>query len=322
MNGQHPLLSVVIPTYRGREHLVAVLAALARQSLDGAAFEVIVSIDGRGDGTAAILAARQVPYALRWVEGERAGPGFARNRGARLARGGLLLFLDDDIVATPALLAAHLDAHRAAGEQTVCLGQVRLPPAYPLSAGERYLAARLEEHYDKMNRPGYRPDFWDCLSGNFSLRRDLWQASGGFAPAFAAGRHEDIELGYRLQHLGARFLYERAALAHHRYRKDPAAGLRDARTEGHSACRLARAYPELAPALFDARWQRYPPPFQAVLRRAGANPGQLRRLAWTAARLVIACQRMPLSATRPLYRAAFHLHFWLGAQEEGCAAGR
>ncbi|MGF1505651.1 MAG: glycosyltransferase family 2 protein, partial [Anaerolineae bacterium] len=120
-------LSVIIPTYQRRDRLRRVLDALARQ--DAPPFEVIVSLDGCTDGTQDMLTTLSVPYPLRWINGPNGGPGAARHRGARLAHSDRLLFLDDDILAQPGLLAAHLDPHPNA----VCFGQVRTLPGLPLS---------------------------------------------------------------------------------------------------------------------------------------------------------------------------------------------
>lgn len=311
-------LSVVIPTYQRRESLSQVLATLCRQSLPPDAFEVIVSVDGSQDGTEQMLAALDVPYEFRWISATHGGPGAARNRGAQDVRGRILLFLDDDILSAPQLLASHLACHRSNGEHTVCLGQVRTLPVWPLSPWEQYLCARLEEQYDKLGTAGYRPDFWDCLSANFSLGRAFWEESGGFNRVFRVARHEDVELGYRLQQSGAHFVYQPLAMGYHRFLKGPSDGLRDARADGCSALRLARCHPELAPHLFGARWRRYPPAFRRLLQLSLARPKQHRWLAAGAAGLLQGAQRLPVSPalSRATCRLAFHLHFWLGVQME------
>lgn len=317
-----PVLSVVIPTYQRRESLRAVLAALAAQEEMTGRFEAIVSIDGATDGTAEMVAAAQtpgaMPYRLRLVEGGNEGPAAARNRGAAQAEAPLLLFLDDDIMATPGLLAAHVAGQAAGDGQRVGLGQVRTADTALLSPWERYLTRRFEEHYDKLAAPGYRPNFWDCLSGNFSLARAVWQKSGGFDTTFGLTRHEDIEFGYRLQQQGVAFVYLPAALGFHRFVKSAGTGLRDARAEGRSARRLAQRYPELTSRLLDAREARYPPLLRAVLRHSLRHPRGHALLARGMARLLPGASRqaLPLSWLRPLFRAAFHLHFWWGVLDE------
>lgn len=314
-----PELSVVIPTHQRRATLQRSCAGLAEQTVAGERFEVIVSIDGSTDGTAEMLAAAApaLPYTLAIERTDSAGPGAARNRGARPARGAVLLFLDDDILPAPSLVAEHLAGH-AAADHAVVLGQVRVAPAARLSPWESYLVARYEQHYDKLDRPGYALDFWDCLSGNVSITRELFDASGGFDASFGACKHDDIEWGYRLAGLDAQFVYRREALGYHQFAKSPAGGLRDAFTDGWSAVRLAHHYPALRTRLLQARWARQPAWRRAVARQLLAAPWRLHTAATLAAALLRATEPLPLPAIarRGVHRAAYHTHFWLGVRQE------
>jgi GT2 family glycosyltransferase len=305
-----PALSVIIPTYRRREALRQVLEACARQSLPAGQFEVIVSVDDETPTCGHDEA--HYPYALHVTCGPHGGPAAARNRGAALARGDVLLFLDDDIVPAGDCLAHHLRvqgrAHDHAG-----LGWVRLAPG-PRTPWEGYLTRRYDEHFAKLRRPGYRPAFWDCLSGSLSLPRGLFERSGGFDPAFT--RHEDVELGYRLDRLGACFEFVPGAVAEHCFRRSVAAGLEDARAEGHSAALLSRRHPALQPRLLSARWQRYIGAGRAFMRWALSEPNRHTRLAETVGRLVarVESSRLPARARLPVFQLACHLHFWLGVR--------
>ena len=51
------------------------------------------------------------------------------------------------------------------------------------------------------------------FTGNASLRRDSFLATGGFDPSFH--RAEDVELGYRLAALGIQFIFEPSARVWH-----------------------------------------------------------------------------------------------------------
>lgn len=310
-------LSVVIPTYQRCDSLRQVLLACGAQTLPPERYEVIVAIDGSTDDTVNMLRQLDVPYHLRWTNGANAGPGAARNRGAALAQGNVILFLDDDIILTAVALAEHLAGHET-GDAVVCLGQVQVWPERPLSHWEQYLNQRYDEHYAKMNRPGYQPDFWDCLSGNISFDRSLWQRSGGFDPTFAAAKHDDIELGFRLAQAGVRFAYRPRALGYHRFVKSLAAGLQDALTNGASAARLTRFHPQLVPAPASAIWRHYPGVFRFFLRCALARPARFSRLMDWSRRWFyrVAERRWPLGVKRPFFQLAYHLHFWQGVCAE------
>lgn len=311
------LISIVIPSYQRCESVREVLTALASQTVAPEQFEVIVSIDGSTDGTETMLSQITVPYSLRWINGKQGGPGMARNRGAALANGEIVLFLDDDIIATPDLLAEHLSAHEE-NPGGVCLGQVRTQSACSLSPWEQYLNQRYEEHYDKLNTPGYRPLFWDCLSGNISLGRELLDRSGGFDAEFAAFKHDDIEFGYRLAALRVQFAYRPGALGYHRFVKSMEAGLRDAHAEGESAQRLANQYPDLSTKLIDARWSRYNPIARVVLHWVRHDAHRHTWLITLSSILLrLACQlSLPLPISRPVFQLVYHMHFWNGVCTE------
>lgn len=106
------LVTVVVPTYGHEAYVLDTLASVFAQ--DYPAVEVIVVDDGSPDRTEAVLAPLAREERIRYVRQANAGAAAARNAGAALARGELLLFLDDDDLlyhGALACLASALDAH-------------------------------------------------------------------------------------------------------------------------------------------------------------------------------------------------------------------
>ena len=97
-------VSVVVPTYNRCDRLHRVLTALAAQTFPRTSFEVIVVSDGSTDGTDEYLRSDRPPLQLVAVMQPNRGPGPARNAGVERARGRLILFVDDDVVAAPDLV--------------------------------------------------------------------------------------------------------------------------------------------------------------------------------------------------------------------------
>jgi glycosyltransferase involved in cell wall biosynthesis len=86
------LISVIIPVYNGAAFVArAVDSALAQDFSD---FEVIVVDDGSTDATGLILS--KYGDKIRVLRQENRGPSVARNKGAAIARGEYLAFLDAD----------------------------------------------------------------------------------------------------------------------------------------------------------------------------------------------------------------------------------
>jgi hypothetical protein len=98
------LVSVVIAAYNGDRFLAETLDSVLAQDHD--AVEVIVVDDGSTDGTPDILA--RYAGRLTVIRQENRGVSAARNRGAELATGELIAFLDQDDVWETGLLSAQV----------------------------------------------------------------------------------------------------------------------------------------------------------------------------------------------------------------------
>jgi glycosyltransferase involved in cell wall biosynthesis len=87
--------------------------ALALAALEDSDAEVIVVDDGSSDATRAMLDAISRPI-VRVSHDTARGRSAARNAGAAVASGDVLLFLDGDVVVAPDLVRRHAEAHLAA----------------------------------------------------------------------------------------------------------------------------------------------------------------------------------------------------------------
>ena len=91
-----PKISIVIPAYNEENTILDCLQSLLSQTEKS--FEVIVVDDGSTDNTKKILQdIKFKQFSLLVVEGKHKGAGFARNKGAKLSKGKVLVFLDADM---------------------------------------------------------------------------------------------------------------------------------------------------------------------------------------------------------------------------------
>lgn len=206
-------LAVVIPTRDRWSVLARTLDALSRQTVCG--FETIVAVDGEDQRVPREVEDR---IEVRLLVGERGGPGVARNRGARVTDRPLLLFLGDDIVPTPTLVAHHLASHdqQPAAEAAV-LGRVEWHPELRSDRLLRWLEwSGSQFDYRALGmRPADDVGFGRFYSSNVSLKQAIFTRAGGFDPDFRSADYEDIDLGWRLERLGMRLGYEPDALGWH-----------------------------------------------------------------------------------------------------------
>ena len=290
-----PRFSVVIPTYERCQIVAASVAALDRQSRRD--FEVLVVVDGSTDGTAEALAELAVDFPLRLIEQANQGRAAAVNAGAGAAAGELILFLDDDMEADPALLAEHERSHSEGAD--VVLGDLPLNPRSPRNLLSWGVGLWARERCERLAGPGVEIGLADLLTGQMSISRQAYEAIGGFDQEFTREGlfgGEDIDFGYRLRQAGYRIVFNPAAISFQYYDVDPVDYLRRACESGRSDQELVFKHPELfgrmgASPSFKTRRSRLLVPmvyapvasvrllraFAAALARTGRTGERLRR---------------------------------------------
>ena len=214
MTASRPLLSVVICTRNRAGLLLDTLDSLAAQTLDRSAFELLVVDDGSTDETRSAVGSFTALPGIRYAYQRQAGLASGKNHGLFLARGSLVLFQDDDDLATPTLLEEHVRAHEANPEESVAvLGYTRL---HPSMADDPLMRFVTETGCHLFAYPGISDgatlDFEYFWGGRTSCKRRFLVERGVFNQVFQFGC-EDIELGYRLSAHGLRVVYGARAVS-------------------------------------------------------------------------------------------------------------
>lgn len=249
-------ISVIIPTRNRQPSLARALECLAAQDHSPGSLEVIVIDDGSDDGTWPWLQAQTnaFPYRLRSLRQSPNGPAAARNRGLEAAQGEFVLFLGDDIYATPQLLSRHLAWHATWSERsTAVLGQVQWAPGLHVNSLMRWMEAGGAQWRLEGLEPGSLLDYHWFITANISVRRAILMEAGGFDEGFPDAALEDTELGYRLLRLGLEVRYAPDALAYHWHPTSLEGFLARSRKQGQAAVYFARRWSELEEELLDPR---------------------------------------------------------------------
>jgi hypothetical protein len=185
-------LDVVVPVRDGGAYLARTLVPLLASLPPGAS--VLVCDDGSRDGSAEL--ARSVgARVLRRETSE--GPAAARNRGAREGGADRIVFLDADCRVHPdtiARLMAALDDPAVAA----AFGSYDDAPEARTTVS---LYKNLAHHFVHQRSRAEAETFW---AGCGIVRREAFEAVGGFDEAFARPSIEDVDLGYRLRSAGHR----------------------------------------------------------------------------------------------------------------------
>jgi glycosyltransferase involved in cell wall biosynthesis len=182
-----PRYSVIIPVYN-RSTLIglAIESILAQTHAD---LEIIVVDDGSTDGTCNVV--KQFRTSVQLISQSNMGPGAARNRGAREARGQYLTFLDSDDVWFPwtlQTLNAVIDQYAGpgfvAGKEVTFHQPSELQDIRP----EDTRIVRYEDYYATSKQ-----GLWIGTCG-VAIRADVFHAAGGFGSEHVNGEDSDLWL--------------------------------------------------------------------------------------------------------------------------------
>ena len=204
-------LSVVMPTFNRPDALPRALDALAGQSLPLDQFEVVLVADLKNE----FLPERYPEgLAVRNFRGEAPGASSARNVGWRNAGAPIVLFMGDDIIAAPDLLAQHLGWHERNPEENVgVLGRVEWAHELERDAFMAWLDRGIQ--FDFTTIRGTQAGPGHLYTANVSLKRAMLERVGGFDAERFPFLYEDIDLGVRLFEKGFRLLYNADAVGEH-----------------------------------------------------------------------------------------------------------
>ena len=205
---------------------------------------MIVVDDGSEDDTATWLAAAAAEWpAIKRVATSGVGSNWARAVGSDHATGDVILFLDDDVVPAPGVVAGHAGHHRGA-ESVVVAGYYPVVLEKHSPATTRLAALWNEHELDAVEADpalGLR-QFW---GGHFSMRRtDLNECRSPSRSSRAEWRHGDREFGLRCRKSGLHYVFDRELRSQHFFQRSLAQFRNDALLSGYGSVLVSRLHAE------------------------------------------------------------------------------
>jgi glycosyltransferase involved in cell wall biosynthesis len=224
--------------------LARTLDRIEHQTVTREIYEILVINNNSTDHTQSVLNQKAAAYPnLRAFTQIKPGAASTRNVGIREALGDIVLFIDDDILADPALIESHLKYHEAS-QRSAVIGSVIAQWEKSTDPFLRYLRHR--GVFNPYNLACDRPmDFSYYHTGNASTSRKMLTEVGGFDEGFQVYGMEDIELGYRLEKHGCRMVPGPLAQACHEYFPTYEQFVERCLQAGYSLGKLIELHPEL-----------------------------------------------------------------------------
>jgi len=226
--GKHGIVSIIIPAHNAAKTLESCLAACLQQTYPE--IEVIVVDDGSADATARIAQS----FPVRFIQQQQRGPAAARNAGARIAGGGILVYTDADCVPRPDWIAQLLTGFEE--------GVVAVGGTYGIANPDALLARLVhKEIMVRHERLGNTVDFLGSF--NVAYEKGAFDRIGGFDEDFTAASGEDNDLAYRLVDAGGRLRFVREAVVRHYHPTHIRAYLRSQMRHGYWRIKLYSKHP-------------------------------------------------------------------------------
>jgi len=244
-----PRLSVIIPCYNSAATLGAQLTALAGQTTRYP-WEVLIADNGSRDDTVAIANRfRDRLPSLRLIDAAaQRGAAYARNTGARAARGTALLFCDaDDVMGDGYLetMGGALDHHQF----VACRYDFHKLNSSWLAAARGSIGQGQEQGL----AGGYcHPTLPYAGAGGLGIAKSIHDAVNGFDMTLKAmAGQEDTDYCIRVQLAGTPLVFVPDAVMHVRFRDTVTGVFNQAWAWAESGAHVQRRYaPEAAPASF------------------------------------------------------------------------
>jgi GT2 family glycosyltransferase len=202
-------LTVVIPTYRREQVLLETIGYMLALRPEAAEILVIDQTEVHEPPTCARLGELEQAGRIVWVRRQVPSITAAMNHALEVAKGDIVLFVDDDVRPEPALFAAHLQAHE---QHPISIVAGRVIQPWQEGTDFESVHAPAGFHFAS-TRPAVIREF---MGGNFSLPRALGLALGGFDENFVKVAYRfEAEFASRFVGQGGKIHFEPRACLHH-----------------------------------------------------------------------------------------------------------
>lgn len=238
-------VSVIIPMYRDADRAIQLVRCLWEQQLPvGTTLEVIIVDDGSADDSCTRIQQALGHLVKLKTLSANAGRAVARNNGAALALGQLLLFLDCDCLPDGHdFIASHLSSLNSDVVSTT--GSVT-------GRGDGFWHRYQTDASDRRRRQFMKGISFSGSSQNLMVTRAAFEGCGGFDPSYTSYGFEDRDLLIRIGNFG-RVAWANASVKHMDHLTVSSVCRKMKEAGGTSSVYFSRSHPNAYRALGFAR---------------------------------------------------------------------
>ena len=209
-------ISVVIPTYRRGNMLLDTVRHVLALAEPPAAIIIVDQTEQPPADVARQLQSWTETGQINWLHLPAPSIPRAMNMGVQEAQTDLVLFLDDDIIPAPELIAAHRQAHEAHPDAWAVVGQI-IQPEDPPKVRSRRNRTPLTRDLDFNFSQDAEAWVTNLMAGNCSVKRTRFLELGGFDENFIppVSFRFETEFAKRLCAAGGRIRFEPSASIRH-----------------------------------------------------------------------------------------------------------
>ena len=205
-SNERKTVSVVIPHAGSYSQLRRCIQALAEQSYPRSYVEIIVVENG--EHTISAPALIEFPF-IKFTKELKPGPAAARNKGAAIAEGEIIAFLDSDCRAAGDWLERAIPIFEKSSEAIVACN---IKPWDPCHGS---VAVRSYESLAYHDQKGYVEHCKACITGGMLVSKHAWLKVGPFDEHFPEAACEDWEWSTRATAQGVPIVFATNAVVRH-----------------------------------------------------------------------------------------------------------
>lgn len=252
-------VSVIVPFFNSASTILPCLDSILSSECAGID-EIICVDDGSGDGSAALVAGRAaLDVRIRLVRQDNRGPAAARNRGAVIAKGDVIFFVDADVRLSAYTLTILVRRLQIDGFSCA------VPLVLPIKKGNIIEEFEVERHKKVFGTDSRVVKLAPTYA--FLIKKDIFNKVGRFDEKFKYPAAEDYDLSARITDMGYSIFHSVDAVVYHDHATDMHLLLRRAFLYGREGVKFSIKHKRLYIEIFFL-FAGILAPFKALMRRS------------------------------------------------------